>query len=214
MQLLQCLTLNDVDRVDDIAERLRHLPSVGISDHRVAVNLLERHLAGQSVGEEDHSSDPEEQNVPSGLENAVRVEMLDVGSLNRVSSVPDRTRAGLTFSGQPMVEKGQRPEENHVSRTSSSCSKVYFRPLALFSASTCASSNERATIQFLSSAVCSVSPDSCVSADTAGHSRRARHPRIAAGTPGTYDPTTAVEKCTSPACRSSIGSTRQPMPWV
>lgn len=34
----------------------------------------------------------------------------------------------LTFSGHPTVENGQRPDENQVSRTSSSCSKVKFLP--------------------------------------------------------------------------------------
>ena len=63
----------------------------------------------------------------------------------------------LTCSGQPIVEKGQRAEENQVSRTSSSCCRVYFLPLARFFASTSASSADRATIQFLSSAVCTVS---------------------------------------------------------
>jgi hypothetical protein len=59
-----------------------------------------------------------------------------------------------TFSGQPIVEKGHKPEENHVSRTSGSWSSVYDRPFALFLASTSASSNDLATIQFLLSDVC------------------------------------------------------------
>ena len=49
------------------------------------------------------------------------------------------------------MENGQRPEENHVSSTSSSCSRVNLAPLATFSARSVACSNVRPTTQFLPS---------------------------------------------------------------
>lgn len=53
----------------------------------------------------------------------------------------------LTFSGQPIVENGHNPDENHVSKTSSSCSSVKGLPPALTLACSSASSLVRATIQ-------------------------------------------------------------------
>lgn len=56
-----------------------------------------------------------------------------------------KSRKKLTLSGHPMIAKGQRPDENQVSRTSSSCSRVYFLPLATLSARAVASSRVRPT---------------------------------------------------------------------
>jgi len=49
----------------------------------VAVDFGERHLSGELDSEEDHSSDPEEDDVPSGLEEGGRVEVSEVGSLEK-----------------------------------------------------------------------------------------------------------------------------------
>lgn len=62
---------------------------------------------------------------------------------------PGRRRP--TLSGQPMIENGQSPEENHVSRTSSSCSSVNGSPAARTFARSVASSRLRPTTQFLPS---------------------------------------------------------------
>jgi len=59
----------------------------------------------------------------------------------------EKERSKLTLSGHPMMAKGQRPDENQVSRTSSSCSRVYFLPLATLSARAVASSRVRPTTQ-------------------------------------------------------------------
>ena len=50
-----------------------------------------------------------------------------------------------------MIPNGQRPEENQVSRTSSSCSRVKLVPLARTLARSVASSNVLPTTQFLPS---------------------------------------------------------------
>lgn len=60
MQGLEVKTLDDVDRVDDVSERLAHLAAVSVTDHRVAVNLFEGHLACEVNAEHGHASDPEE----------------------------------------------------------------------------------------------------------------------------------------------------------
>lgn len=69
MKGLEVKTLDDVDRVDDVSERLAHLTAVSVTDHRVAVNLLERHFVCEVNAEHDHTGDPEEQDVPAGLQN-------------------------------------------------------------------------------------------------------------------------------------------------
>jgi hypothetical protein len=58
----------------------------------------------------------------------------------------------VVWLGQPMTENGNRPEENHVSRTSGSCSSLIFSGatsvcLALALAFSRASSRERPTTQ-------------------------------------------------------------------
>jgi hypothetical protein len=128
----------------------------------VTVDLLEGHLTGEFDTEEYHSCDPEEQDVPACLEDRVGVEVGEFGSLLRGSASGQTEVEWIeahrdTFSGQPRIEKGHRPDENQVSRTSSSCSKVYLRPAADASALASASSRVRATTQLASSAVCNVS---------------------------------------------------------
>ena len=56
-------------------------------------------------------------------------------------------RSALDSSGQPSVEKGKRPDENHVSSTSSSCVSVSEPGAQPYSASAAAraSSSELAT---------------------------------------------------------------------
>ena len=78
VQLLQVLPADHVERVDDVAERLGHLAAKGIADHRVAEDLFEWHLASEGDAEEHHTGDPEKDNVPAGLEDAVGVKVLHV----------------------------------------------------------------------------------------------------------------------------------------
>lgn len=82
MKSLKRASLHDVDRIDDVSERLGHLPSVSVSNHGVAVDLGEGHLSGELDSEEDHPSDPEEDDVPSGLEEGSGVEVSEIGGLS------------------------------------------------------------------------------------------------------------------------------------
>jgi hypothetical protein len=63
----------------------------------------------------------------------------------------ERWGTNRTLSGQPMIENGQRPDENHVSSTSSSCSSVNLALPAIFFARSVASSSVRPTTHFDSS---------------------------------------------------------------
>ena len=60
VERLEIYSLNDVDWVDDVPKGFAHLPSVCISNHRMAVHLLERHLVGQFDAQEYHPCHPEE----------------------------------------------------------------------------------------------------------------------------------------------------------
>jgi hypothetical protein len=60
VQPLQADALDHVQRVDHVAQRLRHLAPVRVAHHRVQVDLLERHLARQLEAHHDHARDPEE----------------------------------------------------------------------------------------------------------------------------------------------------------
>ena len=51
VERLEVKTLDDVDRVDDVSERLRHLAPVRVADHGVAVDLAEGHLVGELEAE-------------------------------------------------------------------------------------------------------------------------------------------------------------------
>lgn len=77
-----------------------------------------------------------------------------------------------TFSGQPSIENGHKPEENQVSSTSSSCWREKGFPPASFSARWVASSSVRPTTQFLPSAGCSKLKSA------AGHRRRSENTHI------------------------------------
>jgi len=46
VQGLEVYSLDDVDWVDDVPKGFAHLPSMRVPNHCMAVNLLERHLAG------------------------------------------------------------------------------------------------------------------------------------------------------------------------
>lgn len=78
---VQSRSLDQIDGIDDVTERLGHLPAFRVTNEPVAVDLAERHLVGQDDTQQNHSSDPEEQDVPTGLEEAGRVEAVHIRSL-------------------------------------------------------------------------------------------------------------------------------------
>ena len=58
--------VDDVERIDDIALRFRHLLAVVIADQSSDVDLAKGHLAGEFQAHHDHAGDPEENDVEAG----------------------------------------------------------------------------------------------------------------------------------------------------
>jgi hypothetical protein len=69
-------------------------------------DILEGQVTQQLLSKEDHPSNPEEDDIVTSLQKRAREESSQV----------------ICVVGQPSTEKGKRPEENQVSRTSGSCS--------------------------------------------------------------------------------------------
>jgi len=55
--------IDQIDRVERIALRLRHLLAAGIAYQAMHVHGLERYLPGEVSGHHDHAGDPEEDDV-------------------------------------------------------------------------------------------------------------------------------------------------------
>ena len=94
-----------LERVDDVALRLRHLLAVGVADQAGEVDRPEGLVAGQLDAQHHHPGDPEEDDVVARLHDRAP------GSSGARSAVS---------SGQPRVENGHRPELNQVSKMSGS----------------------------------------------------------------------------------------------
>ena len=103
-QRIGAVFVDDLQRVDDVAKRFRHLLALGVADKAVQVDGVERHLIHHGQLHHHHPGDPEEQDIRP-------VTRTEVGKYFCSSGVG---------SGQPSVPMGQRPEENQVSRTSGS----------------------------------------------------------------------------------------------
>ena len=100
VQFLERQALNHVNRVNDVAQALAHFPSVGITNHGMAIDLLEGHLSSEVDSKHDHASDPEENDIPSSLQHGRGVEVLQVGGLVG----PAHDGEGPEARGEPGVE--------------------------------------------------------------------------------------------------------------
>ena len=97
-----------VERVDDVALRLRHLGAALVAHQRVDVDGAKRDFVHEMEAHHHHARDPEEDDVEAGHQR--------VGGIEAVKL--------LVCSGQPSVENGHSADENQVSSTSSSCQMV------------------------------------------------------------------------------------------
>ena len=104
-QSVGAVGVDQVERIDDVALRLRHLLALLVADQRVDVDVAERHLVHHVEAHHHHARDPEEDDVEAGDQH--------------VGRVVARQAPGV-WSGQPSVENGHSAEENQVSSTSSS----------------------------------------------------------------------------------------------
>ena len=97
MQTLEIETLDNVYRVNDVSEGLAHFPPMSVTNHGMAENFFERHLPSQVNTEQDHASNPEEEDIPSGLKHGRRIELAEVGSLLGWYQNTDGVGNGLTY---------------------------------------------------------------------------------------------------------------------
>ena len=100
--------LDDVDRIDAVALRLRHALAIAVEDLRMDEDLVERHFADVVQAHQHHPRHPKRNNVAAGNQHIGRIVVFQAASSSGGGS------------GQPSVECGQRAELNQVSRTSDS----------------------------------------------------------------------------------------------
>ena len=98
-QLVEADAVDQVDRVEHVALRLRHLLAFGIADQAMHIDVLERDLAGDVLGHHDHARDPEEDDVEAGDQHGRRQIVLQdrvggVDGLVAASSPASRTATG------------------------------------------------------------------------------------------------------------------------
>ena len=65
-QRIEIDAVDQVERVEGVALRLRHLLALGVAHDGVDVDVAERHLAGEMQARHDHAGDPEEDDVEAG----------------------------------------------------------------------------------------------------------------------------------------------------
>ena len=91
-QRVRAALVDDLRRVDAVAERLGHLAALRVAHQTVDINRLERGLAHVLHTGEDHASNPEEDNIIAGNERRGR---------GRNSQAPWSC---------PPAERGERPQ--------------------------------------------------------------------------------------------------------
>ena len=69
-KVVQRDAVDDVQRIQHVALGLGHFLPVLVADQAGDVDILERHLPGEVVGEHDHARDPEEDDVETGDQHA------------------------------------------------------------------------------------------------------------------------------------------------
>ena len=72
VELVERDAVDDVERVDDVAQRLAHLAAVRVADDRVQVDVLERQLPCELFAHHDHARHPEEEDVYSAKQLAMK----------------------------------------------------------------------------------------------------------------------------------------------
>eukprot|EP00968_Pinguiococcus_pyrenoidosus_P010598 scaffold843_cov255-Pinguiococcus_pyrenoidosus.AAC.8 len=67
--------IHGLQRINHVPGRLGHLPSLGVPDQPMEIDVLEGRLAGHLLAEHHHSRHPEEENVVPRLQHGGRVEL-------------------------------------------------------------------------------------------------------------------------------------------
>ncbi len=92
--------VDQVEGVDDVALRLRHLLPLLVADQGVDVDVLEGDLTGEMHAHHHHAGDPEEDDVEAGDQHRGRIELLQSIGFPR----PAQGREGPQRRGEPGVE--------------------------------------------------------------------------------------------------------------
>src|SRR5262245_27191450 len=72
-----------MQRIADVAKRLRHLASLSVAYEAMEVDVLERHFTDEESRHQYHACDPEKQNVVACFKDGCRVERRKVGGFFR-----------------------------------------------------------------------------------------------------------------------------------
>ena len=99
-QRIGAISVDQLERVDDVAFRLRHLLALLVADQRMDVDVAERHFFHDVQAHHHHAGDPEEDDVEAGDENVGRVVALHLGRLVGPAEGGERPERG----GEPGVE--------------------------------------------------------------------------------------------------------------
>jgi hypothetical protein len=99
-QLVQADAVDQVERVEDVALRLRHLVTVLVADQAGDVDLAERDVARELEAHHDHPRDPEEDDVEARDEHRGWIEGRELRRVLR----PAERREWPERGGEPRVE--------------------------------------------------------------------------------------------------------------
>mmetsp|Transcript_6766 Transcript_6766/g.16439 ORF Transcript_6766/g.16439 Transcript_6766/m.16439 type:complete len:545 (-) Transcript_6766:224-1858(-) len=101
LQPLQGSALNDLDRINHIAQGFAHLAAILVPDHRVQENGIERQLVCQREPHHDHPRDPEEQNIVPGFQHRRRIKL---GKVHRLRLGPPKHRERKEPRREPRIQ--------------------------------------------------------------------------------------------------------------
>ena len=93
-QRVRAVLVNDLERINAVAERLRHLPALAVADESVDQHMVERNLTCLLDSREDHSDDPEENDIVAGDQHICRIKILVLRRLLRPTECGERPQCG------------------------------------------------------------------------------------------------------------------------
>ena len=89
-QCIRTVLVDDNQRIDSVAQRFTHLPTLFITYQTVQEYVLERDFMHRFACGEYHSDDPEEQDIVSGYHNGSRIEVIQFRRLLRPAQCGER----------------------------------------------------------------------------------------------------------------------------
>ena len=99
-QSIAAVFINHLQRVNAVAQRLGHFPSLIIPDQAMDQHSVERCFAGMGAAGEDHSGNPEENNVITGDQNIGGIEIIQILGLFR----PAKSLKGPQGRAEPSIQ--------------------------------------------------------------------------------------------------------------